>query len=230
MNIEKIKRELLEETNYRCGYCMKNITPRMYQTDNNAQSSKLDFDHTIYNVHDRAHIEPNSTVNDNFKDYYNLIALCKQCHWDIDKPKMLDIKGLKRQKLYWIIASGRFTKLEIDCLFQLYYSLKNHLTGKFYPSVVSRMLELDGSPLNEDVLGKKKNLYVIPIPRNLLILFHNIVKSKFVNIAPEIKHGMHISFTELGSSAFKNHELHITPQGVDFCSKFEDIFEDEYWE
>lgn len=226
MNVEKIKRELLEETNYRCGYCMKNVTPRMYYTENNEPNSKPDFDYRIYNVHDRAHIEPNSTVDDGFKDFYNLITLCKQCHWDIDKPKMLSIKDLKRQKLYWIIASGRFTKIELDCLFQLHYSLKNHLTGKFYPSVVSRMLELDGSPFNKDVKGKKLTLYVIPVSRNLLILFHNIIKNKFVNIIPEINNAMHISFTELGSSTFTNHELHITQQGIEFCSKFEDIYEE----
>lgn len=229
INIKQIKRELLQETNYRCGYCMRNITPKMYYIEEEATQKTPIFDYTykkLFNVHDRAHIEPNSDVEDDFKDYYNLIALCKQCHWEIDKPKMLNSNELKRQKLYWMVASGRFTRLEIDCLFQLYYSNKNHLSGKVYPSVFQRMLEPDGSPFNQNVPGEKKVLYVMSIPRNFLFMFDKISKNKFVAINPDVTSNMHISNTKIGKAQLPNHELYLLPDGMNFCDKFKDVYEE----
>lgn len=152
INIQQIKRELLQETNYRCGYCMRNITPKMYYIDEEATQKTPVFDYTyrkIYNIHDRAHIEPNSDIEDDFKDYYNLIALCKQCHWEIDKPKMLNITELKRQKLYWMTANGRFTRFEIDLLMKLYNNMVNRKEfNKIQFPYIERIIELDGSKYN----------------------------------------------------------------------------------
>ena len=133
--MEKIRKELLEETNYRCGSCMRNITPRVYYLDDSPDKNPI-HDYVIYNyekqayydteeqkfynISDRCHIIPNAEVKDEYNDFYNLIALCKICHHEVDKAKMLDITELKRLKLHWLIASGRFTKIEFDCLFDLY--------------------------------------------------------------------------------------------------------------
>ncbi len=128
--MEKIRKALLEETNYRCGSCMRNITPRVYYLDDGPDKNPI-HDYVIYNyekkeeqkfynISDRCHIIPNAEVKDGYNDFYNLIALCKICHHEVDKAKMLDITELKRLKLHWMIASGRFTKIEFDCLFDLY--------------------------------------------------------------------------------------------------------------
>jgi len=123
--MEKIRKKLLEETNYRCGYCMRNITPRVYYLSDNPNPIH-DYEiynyeeRKFYNISDRAHITPNAEVADGFKDLYNLIALCKTCHHEVDKAGMLGTNQLRKLKLHWMVASGRFTGLEIDCIMNLY--------------------------------------------------------------------------------------------------------------
>lgn len=117
--MDKMRKALLEETNYRCGYCMRNITPRVYYLNDDPDKKPI-HDYVYYNIFDRSHIIPNALVRDNYKDFYNLLALCKICHKEIDDAKMLDTTELKRLKLHWLVASGRFSRLEIDCLMTLY--------------------------------------------------------------------------------------------------------------
>jgi predicted restriction endonuclease len=85
--MDKMREMLLQETNYRCGYCMRNITPRRYQF-----LGKADDDYRLLNVFDRAHLIPHRITQDNYKDFYNLIALCKICHHEVDKSGILGNK------------------------------------------------------------------------------------------------------------------------------------------
>jgi len=82
---EETKIKLLRETNYRCGYCMKNITPAAYCTDERGSKEANEIP-TYYQPYDAAHIEPYDKTDPETNSFYNLIALCKECHWK-SEPK-----------------------------------------------------------------------------------------------------------------------------------------------
>ena len=119
---ENIKVALLRETNYRCGYCMMNITPAAYYTENRNSTEAKEVVPTYYQPYDCAHIEPYNEEDPTTNSFYNLIALCKNCHWKTE-PKhsnaIIPKEQLKALKLHWMIASGRFTRLEIDVLMEM---------------------------------------------------------------------------------------------------------------
>lgn len=201
--IEKIKRQLLQETNYRCGYCMKNITPRMYYIEYDATNSVPVFDYHFYNVHDRAHIEPNSIKHDDGKDVDNLLALCKQCHWEIDKPKMITTKELKRQKLYWIVASGRFSRLEIDLMMKLFQK---------HPDTINDL----ACKIEERTIP----IYSYRTNHYNKFLFQNIIEKEFVE--PYLKD----SGVTLSGEKQDMIYIYLLPNGEEFCKKFIDVYED----
>jgi 5-methylcytosine-specific restriction endonuclease McrA len=76
---EETKVKLLRETNYRCGYCLKNITPVAYFTENRNSKEAQTKIPKYYQPYDVAHIVPYNETQD--QSFENLIALCKECHW-----------------------------------------------------------------------------------------------------------------------------------------------------
>ena len=119
---EKTKVALLRETNYRCGYCMMNITPAAYFTENRNSHEAKNTIPAYYQPYDCAHIEPYNEEDPETNSFYNLIALCKNCHWKTEPQHnntIIPKEQLKALKLHWMIASGRFTRLEIDVLMGL---------------------------------------------------------------------------------------------------------------
>jgi hypothetical protein len=108
-----IKRALLEETVYRCASCLCSM-------------EHCEDDDTFFRFDEKAHITPhNETQDDSFE---NLITLCPTCHAKVDKnkDKLERLKSLKRQ---WLGISGKYSKLEVDCLLALYkrYDTKDYL-------------------------------------------------------------------------------------------------------
>jgi len=201
-NVDKMRRDLLEETNYRCGYCMRNITLRVYYLDNDPDKKPI-HDYAYYNIFDRCHIEPNALVQDHFKDFYNLIALCKICHKEIDGAKMLNEKELKRLKLHWLIASGRFNSIEIKLLFQLYSNDK-------------RKLWVQDDPLNDS----KASLVV-----SNAFMFQGIVDACFVKQRVINACSLLLGDSETWHSN-PNAALSLDENGIIFCEKFKDVHEE----
>ncbi len=209
-NIDKIKLELLQETNYRCGYCIRNITPRVYFLDHDPKTPI--YDYVFYNIFERCHIEANCEVNDKFKNFYNLIAMCRICHHDIDKATMLNKVELKRLKLHWMIASGRFTKMEIDILMALYTSF---LSKKPVYNYIYKI---------EEISDDFKNIYFFSTPIRQGYLFKNIINS--------MTHTTSISGAYQGNSftAGSNRSIEDTyfiflnEPGFQFCEQFADIY------
>lgn len=239
--MEKIRKALLRETNYRCGYCMCNITPRVYYLDDDPNKKPV-HDYIYYNVFDRAHITPNALVHDKYKDFYNLLALCKMCHKEIDDAKMLDTKQLKALKLHWMIASGRFTRLEIDVLMELYkvhvnaLDIMKNFTTVGTPDTHIRYRELHKQEMwihlvltpinnqtetyidpnfncNED-MSLKPSIYVITY---MYFLFFKVIDKKFLHDdGNKLQVNGAIPFTYLS----------LTELGIEFCKKFYEAYQE----
>lgn len=125
-----LKQQLLTETIYRCGYCLKNI------------------EHEKFEI---AHINPYVAGGD--ESYENLIILCSGtekekksgCHyeWDFGREiiplikkendgKSLTTEEKKRKDFWlslfrklkndWMFASGKYSRMEMDLLFDFYQS------------------------------------------------------------------------------------------------------------
>ena len=159
----------------------------MYYLDSYEKNPKPVYDYHFYNIHDRAHIEPNSKVKDKFEDFYNLLALCKQCHWEIDKPQMLRTQELKKQKLYWMIASGRFTRLEIDILMSLNLSftsdhnLRNGVEFNDLGKIDILNNEFDDVVNNISSYQNRAARFLnLKIPKNLSFLVKNLKKLNMI--------------------------------------------------
>lgn len=211
--MDRMREMLLRETNYRCGSCMRNITPRRYQF-----SEGQDEECKFLNVFDRAHLIPNRIANDKYEYFYNLIALCKQCHGEIDRGA-LDIKNLQTLKLHWLVASGRFTRLEIDVLMAL-YKTKCEAPNPFNNGgrwIILRVLDKQ-----YDKTLDRTNITLqaqLQIQNNLYFLLQNIIKAGLIEEYTEQKENKK-DFFRLVSFFLTN------PNGVKFCEQFHEAYQD----
>ncbi len=238
--MDKIRKKLLEETNYRCGYCMRNITPRAYYLNDNPNPIH-DYEiynyeeRKFYNISDRAHIAPNAEVADGFKDFYNLIVLCKICHHEVDKAGILGvddqrIKQLRKLKLHWMVASGKFTSLELDCIMNLYNAQNSGSCDKRW--IYTETLDFEDktsappSKFNYNKLlietSKNPDLKVsrIVIQQINCHLFDRLEKAGFI-FYEKLPPGVMIGTTE------EHGKYNITDLGNNFCAKFFDAYKDD---
>jgi predicted restriction endonuclease len=119
--LASIRRALLEETIYRRASCLSSI-------------ERYEDDDTFFRFDEKAHINPHSKTEDDSFD--NLITLCPNCHTKFDKmkDKIESLKRLRNLKMHWLGISGKYSKLEIDCLlgsctsFILQYFFKTSFT------------------------------------------------------------------------------------------------------
>lgn len=247
-----MRKALLRETNYRCGYCMRNITPRVYYLDNNPNPVH-DYEiynynkRKFYNISERCHITPRAEEDDDFKDFYNLIALCKICHHEVDKSGILGKDDerkteLAKLKLHWMIASGRFTRLEIDVLMELYkvhvnaLDIMKNFTTVGAPDTYIRYRELRKqemwihlvlTPINNQTetyidpnfncneeRSLKPSIYVITY---MYFLFFKVIDKKFLHDdGNKLQVNGAIPFTYLS----------LTELGIDFCKKFYEAYQE----
>lgn len=230
---EKLKIELLRETNYRCGYCMKNITPLSFYTEER-NTEKAKNIPTYYQPYDVAHIEPFDKNDPNTNEFENLIALCKECHLKtepVHKNSAIPKESLLELKLHWITSSGRITKIEIDSIFILHNSEFHQFTPDMHPSTFSRIREIDNSlfDLKRNETRPIKPTIVMSIPINLIFLFDRIIKYNFVTMSPE-KPKTITNLTSLNTGIpifFNNHELTLTEMGRRFCNKFSTAYKND---
>jgi hypothetical protein len=224
--MEKIRKTLLEETNYRCGSCMRNITPRVYYLNDSPDKNPI-HDYAIYNyekkayydtkeqkfynISDRCHITPNAEVDDEYNDFYNLIALCKICHHEVDKAKMLNTKELKRLKLHWMILSGRFTRVEIDCIMEL------HL-----PPLVADNNQIFVKPYINNSPNEGHFYYEINAMN--IFLFRNIIRYNFI-ICELHRGGLQVGTKTGNVRPADFYIMVLTDKGIEFCEKFKDVYE-----
>lgn len=190
---ESVKRKLLEETQFRCGFCMTSIE-HCFDDDN------------FFKFGENAHIEPYKDTQDN--SFENLITLCPSCHKKFDKSpdKEESIKRLKDLKRHWFVASGKYTKLELDCLMALYHEKKE----------VWLKVRTFTNPE-----GKKVALLSFSVPKNQSYLFQNLIHDKLV-LAIELQGALMedgIRFRS-GIPAEDNLVFIITESGREFCNKF----------
>jgi len=130
-----------------------------------------------------------------------------------------------------MIASGRFTRLEIDLLMKLYSNTKIAQERGAYDKIIkpciTRITEINGeifSPTQGTGTVQSHNIEIFPT--NLLTLIPNIRKNNFCDFNPKIPELIHVSFTQPGTSQFVNHEIMINQSGWNFCKKFSDVYPD----
>ena len=266
---ENLKVALLRETNYRCGYCMMNITPAAYFTENRDktdervkkfvedfnQKNKLaaegsasiltiaevnDLLPTYYQSYDCAHIEPYNEEDPETNSLLNLIALCKSCHWKSEPQHnnaIIPKEQLKALKLHWMIASGRFTRLEIDVLMGLYNALilcRSDNIKVYCPSYIClRAFDEDDRPTTSTLLpnGERPRITpVVPIQRPTILLFQNIVNQNFVATLPQMPYDMLnervLNYMPDTDIIFNTYDLVLSEPGAKFCQKFHEAYQE----
>lgn len=193
---EKMKTRLLRETNYRCAYCLKNITPVAYWIEERILKKAKEYVPHYIQPYEATHIVPwdkNKTKEEN-NSFENLLALCTDCHNRTEQEKSrnknpcISMAKLKELKLYWLIASGRFTRLEIDLLMALncndLRSNNRFLNGLDISDLVR--IDIKNNQFDQvmnnvgDYLKEAKTFLTLKIPRNLAFLVTNLVKSNMV--------------------------------------------------
>jgi hypothetical protein len=242
---ENTKVALLRETNYRCGYCIMNITPAAYFTENRCSTEAKEVVPMYYQPYDCAHIEPYNEEDPATNSFYNLIALCKNCHWKTE-PKhsnaIITKEQLKALKLHWMIASGRFTRLEIDVLMELYkvhvnaLDIMKNFTTVGTPDIYIRYRELHKQemwihlvlkPINNQTetyidpnfncneeMSLKPSIYVITY---MYFLFFKVIDKKFLHDdGNQLQVNGAIPFTHLS----------LTELGIEFCKKFHEAYKE----
>ena len=236
---KKIKESLLRETNYRCGYCMMNITPAAYFTENRNSTEAKDVDPTYYQMYDCAHIEPYNEEDPETNSFYNLIALCKNCHWKsepLHNNAIITKEQLKALKLHWLVASGRFTRLEIDVLMDLYNAHNLCKSGNikvYCPSYIHlRAVDEYNRPTTHLILpnGERPHIRpVFPVQRPAILLFRNIVNQKFVAIPhlPDDMLNERVLFYMPDTDViFNTYDLELCPPGGQFCQNFHEAYKE----
>lgn len=190
---ESTKRKLLEETQFRCAFC---LTALEYTFD----------DSNFFHFAENAHITPHSETADN--SFENLICLCPTCHTKFDKnpDKVRSISRLKELKRHWFLASGNYSKLEIDCLFSLYQK-------KTAPWIKKKGFTSGANTF--DAL-------CISVPAKQGYLFQGLINRKLVDVVKE-KGAFGGNTLTLGANlpAEDTLWLLLSEEGKDFCKKFE---------
>ncbi len=188
-----IKKQLLQETQFRCASCLQSIE---FLTDN-----------SFYSFDEKAHIESYSETKDN--SYENLITLCPTCHTKYDKhpDKEASQTKLKSLKKHWIVASGNYSKLEIDCLMSIYKD-DNFTWVK---------LEKFTNASN----GKTLEARSFSVPQRQSYLFRNLIKNELVTVIKQ-KGAFGDGNLTLGPSLPAEDTLVfiLSEKGKIFCSKF----------
>lgn len=166
-------------------------------------------DSNFFHFAENAHLEPHSQGVDN--TFENLICLCPTCHTKFDKnpDKKKSIDRLKDLKRHWFVASGNFSKLELDCLFSLYWK-------KNYPW----LKEKEFTRQNTNAETKFISLSV-SVPTKQGYLFQNLIENKLVH-AVEGKGAFSGKSLTLGPNrpAEDTLWLILTDEGKVFCEKF----------
>ena len=169
-----------------------------------------------YQPYDCAHIEPYNEEDHATNSFYNLIALCKNCHWKTE-PKhsnaIITAAQLKALKLHWMIASGRFTRLEIDAISQTYDGLES---SKKYPWI-RMMLRL------EDVNGKELRIIHPWVYITLSLnapLYKNLIDLKFIRFVDSR------SIIADNDISFNPVYFYLTEPGLAFCKNFHEAYQE----
>jgi HNH endonuclease len=186
-----IKRALLEETIYRCASCLCSIE---YCQD----------DDMFFRFDEKAHISPHSETQDD--SFENLITLCPNCHTKYDKmsDSKESLRRLRALKGRWLNVSGRFTKLEIDCLLDLFEALINIGSNKKWIYFDNEITKPDGSYVKTPrIIVQRINCY----------LYKNIEQVGFV-IDKKLPDG------DIIGTVAEYGEYLITNSGIEFCKKF----------
>jgi len=190
---DAIKRKLLEETQFRCAFCLDSI-------------EHIFDDSNFFHFAENAHIQPHNESLDN--SFENLICLCPTCHKKFDKNPDRDnsVSRLKALKAHWFVASGNYSKLELDCLFDLFrynprpwiltYQFQNSERGKFSSLCFS-------------------------VPTKQGYLFQNLITNRLVDCV-EQKGAFSGNSLTFGSNLPAENTLLIllTEKGKNFCKKF----------
>ncbi len=189
---DAIKRKLLEETQFRCAFCLASL------------EHSFD-DSSFFHFAENAHVTPYNETADN--SFENLICLCPTCHTKFDKNpnKQGSVARLKDLKKHWFVASGNYSKLELDCLFALFQSQsKPWLIKKSFTSTQGPVVLLSFS-----------------VPSKQGYLFQSLIINKLVQCIEE-KGAFSGNSLTLGPNlpAEDTLWLILTDLGKSFCQKF----------
>ncbi len=186
-----MKRALLDETVYRCASCLCSI-------------EHCEDDGTFFRFDEKAHINPHSNTQDD--SFENLITLCPTCHTKFDKNKDREkslerLRSLKRQ---WLGISGKYSKLEIDCLLELYK-----------PSHPTFIISQTFTQNDKQV---QKPSFCVPVKQSYL--FWNLIKNKLV-VTVEQRGAFQDNrvIIGVGMPAEDMYWIILTLEGNEFCKK-----------
>ena len=191
---EAIKRKLLEETQFRCAFCLLSI-------------EQIFDDSNFFHFAENAHIQPHNESLDN--SFENLICLCPNCHKKFDKNRDRDnsVSRLKALKSHWFVASGNYSKLELDCLFDLF-------RGKPRPWIFTAQFSSSKG-------GKPFNKLYFSVPTKQGYLFQNLISNRLVDYVKQ-QGAFSGNSLILGDNLPAEDTLLIllNEKGEDFCKKF----------
>jgi hypothetical protein len=192
---DRIKKELLEETNYRCASCLCSI-------------EYVFNDGNFFRFDEKAHATPYSETQDN--SFENLITLCPTCHTKYDKhpEKAESVTRLRRLKRQWIEASGKYSKLELDLLFDLY----NERDDVEWIRILNNPKDNDGKQINQRAFLLMSYLS--------LPLLRNLAENNLILCVDNGMKGIKLSGRTLGDVPMGPVVFAITEQGYQFCQKF----------
>ena len=228
---EKTKVALLRETNYRCGYCMMNITPVAYFTENRNSHEAKNTIPTYYQPYDCAHIEPYNEEDTETNSLLNLIALCKSCHWKSEPQHnnaIIPKDELKALKLYWMIASGRFTRLEIDVLMECFKAQTGGNSNKKWVYIES----MNTAESNMWSKPAKYNNLTVNLNQNGDFKMARIVVQQISGyLCDKIEQLGFIHYEKLPQGALVGTaadygKYSITDLGIDFCKNFHEAYQE----
>lgn len=226
MSKELLRRKLSEETTWRCGACSK------------PETGNVQFE--------IAHVNP--SCNGGSDEYENLILLCQTCHAEYDSHiirgnklnRNLEdvsfwINKLKAHKKQWMETSGKFSKLELDCLFDLYKSYKEGIKAEEWiqcnkqkplcldfpeDQIVNYNFNISGKTLT---LSRKAkyfhagiDLYSIMVQKIYLYNFRNLFNN---NLISKLDNDSGVIEGKLIDSC----NIFLTNEGVKFCKNFEKL-------
>lgn len=227
MSEEILRRKLSEETTWRCGACS---TPEI----GNARF-------------EMAHINP--SCNGGSDDYENKILLCQRCHTEYDShiirgnklntntgEAQLWIDKLRAHKRQWMEVSGKYSKLELDCLFDLYKSYTGGAKAEEwiesykqvplfleYPhsDIIKYAFNLSGENKTHFItitgqagyFHRGAELYGIKVQKIYLYSFRNLIKNNLVAKLDSPQGNVIGRIVEAC-------DIFLTDDGVNFCRRF----------